>query len=177
MADRVLRSILVSEELMAARRKRDLMTATKALARGHPLMLFFVLAFAFSWVAWAPAAFLSGDDSQPRTLAPLLHLLGGLGPMLSAFVVTALAGGSVGLRELLGRVFRWRVGLGWWGVALLGTPVLFLLAAVRAGVCPHPRPLLGRGAHAAVLMRDGLGGHGPRGDRLLVVLDRDRLDL
>src|SRR5215213_907716 len=106
------------------------MTAAKAFAKGHPSVLFFVLAFAFSWVAWAPAVVLSRGPSEPRTLVALLHLLGGLGPMMSTFVVTALAGGSVGLRELLGRVFRWRVGLGWWVVAVLGTPILFLLAAV-----------------------------------------------
>jgi uncharacterized protein len=88
------------------------------------------LAFAFSWVAWAPAVVLSRGPSEPQTLAALLHLLGGLGPMLSAFVVTALAGGSAGVRELLGRVFRWRVGVGWWVVAVLGTPILFLLGAV-----------------------------------------------
>src|SRR5215204_4752446 len=106
------------------------MTATKSFAKGHPLVLFFVLAFALSWVAWAPAVVLSRGPSEPRTLAALLHLLSGLGPMLSAFVVTALAGGSVGLGELLGRVFRWRVGVGWWVVAVLGPPVLFLLGAV-----------------------------------------------
>jgi membrane protease YdiL (CAAX protease family) len=106
------------------------MTATKAFAKGHPLVLFFVLAFAFSWAAWAPAVALSRGPSEPQTLAALLHLLGGLGPMLSAFVVSALAGGVAGIRELLGRVFRWRVGLGWWVVAILGTPILFLLAAV-----------------------------------------------
>jgi uncharacterized protein len=31
---------------------------------------------------------------------------------------------------LLGRVIRWRVGLWWWVVAVLGTPILFLVAAV-----------------------------------------------
>jgi len=93
-------------------------------------MLFFVLAFAFSWVVWAPAVSLSSGPSQPQTSAALLHLVGSLGPMLSAFVVTALASGSAGVRELLGRVFRWRVGLGWWVVAALGTPILFIVAAV-----------------------------------------------
>ena|SRR5215213_3524453 len=83
------------------------------MARRHPLILFFVLAYAFSWAVWAPAALLSGGTSEPQTSA-LLHLVGGLGPMASAFVVTALAGGYVGARELLGRVLRWRVGLGWW---------------------------------------------------------------
>jgi membrane protease YdiL (CAAX protease family) len=101
-----------------------------AMARRHPLVTFFVLAFAFSWAVWAPAVILSRGASDPQTSSALLHLLGSLGPMLSAFVVTALAGGHAGVRELLGRVFRWRVGLGWWVVAVLGTPTLFLVAAV-----------------------------------------------
>jgi membrane protease YdiL (CAAX protease family) len=50
--------------------------------------------------------------------------------MASAFAVTALAGGYAGIRELLRRVFRWRVGVGWWVVALGGPALLFLLAAV-----------------------------------------------
>jgi membrane protease YdiL (CAAX protease family) len=99
------------------------------MARRHPLIVFFVLAYAFSWAVWAPAALLSLGTSKPQTSA-LLHLAGGLGPMVSAFVVMALAGGYVGVRELLGRVLRWRVGLGWWGVAVLGTPILFLVAAI-----------------------------------------------
>ena len=97
-------------------------------------MLFFVLAFAFSWVVWAPAVFLSRGPSEPRTLAALLHLAGSLGPMVSALVVTALAGGSAGVRELLGRIVRWRVGVGWWVIAALGTPILFLLAALISGL-------------------------------------------
>ena len=68
------------------------MTAAKAFAKGHPLVLFFALAFAFSWVAWAPAVVLSRGPSEPQTLAALLHLLGGLGPMLSAFVVSVYDG-------------------------------------------------------------------------------------
>jgi membrane protease YdiL (CAAX protease family) len=101
------------------------------MARRRPLVLFFVLAFAFSWVLWAPAVFFHPHGaSEVQTLAAFLHLAGALGPMLSAFVVTALDGGSAGVRELLGRVFRWRVGLGWWVIAALGTPILFLLAAV-----------------------------------------------
>ncbi|MBD0328075.1 MAG: CPBP family intramembrane metalloprotease, partial [Pyrinomonadaceae bacterium] len=94
-------------------------------------MLFFVLAYAFSWVVWAPAVLFSrGASEEPQRLTALLHLAGALGPMASAFLVTALAGGSAGVGELLRRVFRWRVGLGWWVVAVVGTPILFLVAAV-----------------------------------------------
>ena len=105
-------------------------------------MLFFVLAFAFSWVVWAPAVVLSRGFSNPQTLA-VLHLAGSLGPMISAFVVTALAGGSAGVRELLGRVFRWRVGAGWWLVAVVGPAILFLAAAVISRLLFGEWPKLG----------------------------------
>lgn len=117
------------------------------MARRHPLILFFVLAYAFSWAVWAPAALLSGGTSEPQTSA-LLHLVGGLGPMASAFVVTALAGGYVGARELLGRVLRWRVGLGWWGLAVLGTPILFLVAAIISRILFGTWPDFGQFGHS-----------------------------
>jgi membrane protease YdiL (CAAX protease family) len=101
-----------------------------SMAQKHSLVFFFVLAFAFSWVVWAPAVLLPHGASESQTLAAILHLLGSLGPMVSAFVVTALGGGSAGVRELLGRVFRWRVGAWWWFVAVAGTPILFLVAVV-----------------------------------------------
>ena len=82
----------------------------RRLPTAYRFVLACALAFAFSWVAWAPAVVLSRVPSEPQTLAALLHLLGSLGPMLSAFVVTALAGGFAGVRELLGRVFRWGSG-------------------------------------------------------------------
>jgi uncharacterized protein len=118
------------------------------MVRRHPLVLFFVLAFAFSWVVWAPAVFLSGGPSESHTLAALLHLVGSLGPMSSAFAVTALASGSAGVRELLGRVFRWRVGLWWWAVATLGTPILFLVAAEVCHLLFGGWPDLGEFGHS-----------------------------
>jgi membrane protease YdiL (CAAX protease family) len=98
-------------------------------ARRHPLMLFFALALAFSWVVWAPAVLLSRGSSAPQTSA-FCHLAGSLGPMVSAFVVTTLAGSSTAIRELLGRVFRWKIGVKWWLVAVVGPAILFLAAAV-----------------------------------------------
>ena len=116
-----------------------------AIARRHPLMLFFVLAFALSWVVWAPAGLLLPHGaSEPLTLAAVLHLLGSLGPMLSAFAVTALVGGSAGVRELLGRVFRWRVGFGWWVVAIAGTSILFLVATLISSLLFGGWPDLGQ---------------------------------
>lgn len=119
-----------------------------AAARRHPLMLFFALAFAFSWVVWgAPAVLFSRGSSDPQTSA-LFHLVGSLGPMVSAFVVTALVGGSAGVRELVGRVFRWRVGGGWWLVAVAGPAILFLAAAVISRLLFGEWPELGEFGHS-----------------------------
>ena len=44
---------------------------------------------------------------------------------------------------MLGRVLRWRVGLGWWLVAVAGPAILFLLAAVISGLLFGGWPELG----------------------------------
>ena len=106
-------------------------------------MLFFALAFAFSWVVWGtPAVLFSRGSSDPQTSA-VFHLAGSLGPMLSAFVVTALVGGSAGVRELVGRVFRWKIGVKWWLVAVVGPAILFLAAAVISRLLFGEWPELG----------------------------------
>lgn len=51
-----------------------------------------------------------------------LYLLGLLGPLVGALVTTAVVDGREGLRELLARMSRVRIGLRWWAVAL-GTPI------------------------------------------------------
>jgi uncharacterized protein len=62
------------------------------------------------------------------------QLPGLAGPALAGVVVTALADGREGLRDLGARVIRWRVGWRWWasvagilGLALLGVVAVVLL--------------------------------------------------
>jgi membrane protease YdiL (CAAX protease family) len=54
------------------------------------------------------------------------------GPSIAGLVTTALVDGRAGLRDLLARLLRWRVGAGWWAAALLTGPVL--VAAVLFGL-------------------------------------------
>ena len=82
----------------------------------HPLITFFVLAFGLSWLAAIPYAL---------GLFPVPILT--FGPSLAAVIVAALTTGRAGLRELLSRITRWRVGLGWYAVALLASVPCFLL--------------------------------------------------
>jgi membrane protease YdiL (CAAX protease family) len=53
-----------------------------------------------------------------------------LGPALGAFGVTAVVEGHAGVQELLRRCVRWQVGLRWYLLALLGTPILLLVAVL-----------------------------------------------
>jgi len=104
------------------------------LAR-FPLISFFVMAYAFTWIVLAPWV-LSEDG-----LGLLPYKLGGvasalldaasilLGPTVSAFIMTATTEGRAGIRRLLRRCVLWRVGLRWYLFAFIGVPVILVLGA------------------------------------------------
>lgn len=96
----------------------------------HPLLAFFVVAYALSWAVEIPLALKT--HGMIRTGFPFAaHYLAAYGPILSALIVTGLTGGIRGLRELLGRMTKWKVNPGWWLAAL--APLGFYLA-VAAGL-------------------------------------------
>ena len=87
--------------------------------RGHPLVTFFVLAFAITWVVWVP-----------RAAGVPLGVLGQVWtwiPAIAALLAAALTGGRVAVRDLVARLVRWRVGWQWYAVVILG-PAVFSLA-------------------------------------------------
>ena len=90
----------------------------------HPLAAFLLLCFGLTWACLLPLA----ADSHgwlPFHAPRWLLLPAGWGPGLAAFGVAAATGRR---RELLERVTRWRLGLGWYAVALLGPGVLYAAA-------------------------------------------------
>ena len=94
------------------------------------LILFFILAFAFSWGVAIPLA-LEGTGAIEAALPEWTHYLAAYGPMLAALVVTAFSLGSPGLKDLLGRMFYIRVCPKWWFVSfsplLTGLLLIFIL--------------------------------------------------
>ncbi|WP_222853687.1 CPBP family intramembrane glutamic endopeptidase [Fodinicola acaciae] len=111
----------------------------RKLVRGHPLLCYFVLTNALSWLAWAPYVLsLNGMGLLPFRFPELLgdgQLLGlvpgaYLGPICAAFVVTVLADGRTGLRVWARRLVRWRVGWPWYAAILVGVPAVLLLATL-----------------------------------------------
>jgi hypothetical protein len=93
------------------------MNHIKLFVQRHPLVTFFVLAYAFSWWPWLLSA----------TANPFFPLFP-LGPMVAALILTFAINGRAGLKALLARAVQWRVNLRWYGVVLL-LPVALGLSA------------------------------------------------
>jgi CAAX protease family protein len=86
----------------------------------HPLVAFFVLAYALSWWGWILNA-IYPSDMWPTPIFPF-------GPALAAVIVTAVMGGKAAVKKLLSRLTQWRVQPMWYAIALLFPVVLTVIA-------------------------------------------------
>lgn len=96
----------------------------------HPVITFFLLAFGFTWSVWAPISYgyVHGSIELTPTII-VVYILGSLGPLLSAAIVTGLTGRS--LRAWFSQALKWRVPVKWWLVAFF---IPILLYALMAGI-------------------------------------------
>lgn len=99
----------------------------KMMVRKYALPFFFLLAYLFTWSHWLPQA-LTARGSASIQVPGFVTLLAGYGPALAAIILSSLAYGRQGLRELFGRLLRWRVGIQWYVVALFLPVVVTVLA-------------------------------------------------
>ncbi len=105
------------------------------LAR-HPLVFFFLIAYAGAWLVEVPIALSkTGTGLLQFTIpTPVLALAIAaatfLGPTLSAFIMTGMIEGRIGIRRLLRRYVLWRVGLRWYLFVLLVIPAIEVLGAI-----------------------------------------------
>lgn len=122
----------------------DIMTDIKTFIKKHPVLTFFVLTFAISWSGVLILACSSGmpaTSEQSDKLGPIAYLPFLLGPSIASILLTGLVYGKAGFRELLSRLFRWRVGTRWYAVALLTLPlfaivILFVLSLISPVFLP-----------------------------------------
>jgi membrane protease YdiL (CAAX protease family) len=98
------------------------------LMRQHPLLFYFVIAFGLTWAYELLVFGVLHIPFSSSVLWPLLLTL--IGPTLAAFLMTAVTQGRAGILQLLRRYVRWRVGIAWYLVVLLGVPALLLLPAL-----------------------------------------------
>jgi membrane protease YdiL (CAAX protease family) len=78
----------------------------------HPVSLFFALTYAVSWSLWTPLVIFG--DHMPGTLGFVLTVSGSLVPSTVGILIVARLHGKRGVRTLLGRLLKGRVGLRWY---------------------------------------------------------------
>ncbi len=91
----------------------------------HPLIIFYILAFALAWSIKIPAG-LSGTDNI------LFRLLPSFFPAVAALVTAGVMAGGRGVRDLLSQVGKLRVSPLWYLLALAGPVALNLLPLILA---------------------------------------------
>ena len=103
------------------------MTTFMRFIHRYPVTIYYALMFALSWGGFllvGGSGIREGTSWQtdPRFQVAVLAML--TGPPVAGIVLSGLISGQAGLRELLSRVLRWRVGARWYAVALVFAPLL-----------------------------------------------------
>ena len=94
----------------------------------HPVIWFYILAFAISWLGWLPmVAGSRGIAPFDHPLFQVLLLLPAIGPALAAIIVTTARDGKAGINLLLKPLLQWQVGTVWF-VTIVMAPALLLVA-------------------------------------------------
>jgi membrane protease YdiL (CAAX protease family) len=108
---------------------------SKSLLARYPLVFYFIIAYAFAWLAEMPLV-LSADGAgllsyhSPLGLYTSIMIATFVGPFLSAFIMTGITEGKLGIGRLLRRLVLWRVGFKWYMFALIGLPAIMVLSVI-----------------------------------------------
>src|SRR5215203_5583416 len=113
-------STRMSTEL--TKRRKNMMTRLSSVVKGHPLVTFFVMAYALSWSIESPLVFLGDSVTGPQNL--VIRILASNVPSALGIVFTGIILGRGSVRKLLGRLLPWRVNPIWYLVVFLGPVVL-----------------------------------------------------
>jgi membrane protease YdiL (CAAX protease family) len=111
------------------------------LFKKFDILIFYIIAFTITWTGWLVMdtiiTCLGGEAHMSQLffeghyyliLCPFLSMGAVWGPLISAFIVYSVNYGKAGLRELLKKVFNWRVAIPWYLIAI-GVPILIKYGA------------------------------------------------
>ena len=94
--------------------------------RQHPLLSFFVMAYAISWVLSIPVL-LSEWNLLPAAAFLPFFIIKSFGPAVAAYITIRVTEGKQGWLNLGKSIRQWRVGWQWYALILLGLPAFLLL--------------------------------------------------
>jgi membrane protease YdiL (CAAX protease family) len=104
------------------------MKSLRTLISRYPLLAFFAIAYSLTWIGWIlPDRIYAGTLLSGMLALPFLLLVPG--PLYAALIVTAATEGKPGVAALLRKFTIWRVGWGWFAVALLMAPMICVVPA------------------------------------------------
>src|SRR5919107_3427299 len=107
---------------------------SKGLLARHPLVFFFIFAYAGTWLFELPYILSEDGAGLLPYSSPLLIWTSPVtiftGPFLAAFIMTGVTEGRAGIGRLLRRFVLWRVGLGWYLFVLVGIPAILVLSVI-----------------------------------------------
>ena len=97
----------------------------------HPIISFFTLAYAISWLAFSPAIL-----GYEGSFGQLFFMIAQFGPALAALIVILLSNASV--KDWVRSIVRWRVAPRWYAIAI-GLPILFVVVeSIVFGLLGNP---------------------------------------
>ena len=122
------------------------------IIKNYPLTSFFILAFTITWTLQLTGIVLASQQSMVlsnetnflyftdflKMKLPPAQLLAyglftlGMGPLISAILVTSITEGKSGLKNLWQQCTKWNVGIKWYLIAL-GLPILLSVVSVGIG--------------------------------------------
>src|SRR3954465_2466564 len=106
----------------------------KGLLARHPLVFFFIFAFAGTWLFELPYVLSEYGVGLLPYSSPVLLWTSPVsifvGPFLAAFVMTGVTEGRAGVRRFLRRFVLWRGGFRWYLFAFVGIPVIAVLSVI-----------------------------------------------
>jgi pimeloyl-ACP methyl ester carboxylesterase/membrane protease YdiL (CAAX protease family) len=97
------------------------------LIRKHPLLTYYVLTFVVSWGGFlmvvGPSSLINNNwQAEGNFLAAVMVMLAG--PSVAGLLLTGLVDGRAGYRRLFLQLFKWRVGIRWYALAMLPAPIV-----------------------------------------------------
>jgi membrane protease YdiL (CAAX protease family) len=109
----------------------------------RPIAMFLAIAFLWTWALMAIILASFPLGTNPTEMAPsflILILIGGFGPSVSGLIVTRIYYGKGSVWALFGKLKRWRVNIGWYGVAFLTIPLIAVITLLIGSAFGIPSP-------------------------------------
>lgn len=99
------------------------MTTSKTFIKRHAVLTFYVVVFIISWggflIAIGPVLGMPVVELPPGAILSMVA-----GPIVAGILLTGLVYGSAGFRTFRARLFKWRVDVRWYAIALLLAPLV-----------------------------------------------------